>query len=54
MRSVTVGPSAEFYYAIMNDISDMLYEDMTPEETAAIMEEDLSGMLAQYIRNNAR
>ncbi len=54
MRSVTVGPSADFYYAIMNDISDMLFEDLTPEETADIMNEDLSGMLAQYIRNNAK
>ncbi len=54
MRSVTVGPSADFYYAIMNDISDMLYDDLTPEETLEIMRDDLSGMLEQYLRNNAK
>ena len=52
MRSVTVGPSADFYYTIMNDISDMLENDQTPEETAAIMEEDLCGLLDQYGRAN--
>ena len=54
MRSVTVGPSADFYYAIVNDISDMLYDGLTAEETAEIMSEDLGGMLEQYVRNNAR
>ena len=52
MRSVTVGPSADFYYTIMNDISDMLENDQTPEETAEIMEEDLGGLLWQYVRAN--
>ena len=52
MRSVTVGPSADFYYAIMNDISDMLVNDQSPEETAEIMEEDLGGLLWQYVRAN--
>ena len=53
MHSVTVGPSADFYYAIMNDISDMLEQDLTPEETTDILEEDLDGLLTQYARANA-
>lgn len=52
MRSVTVGPSADFYYAIQNDVSDMLEEDMSPEETVELMEEDLNGLLEQYLRAN--
>ncbi|MCR4707891.1 MAG: extracellular solute-binding protein [Clostridiales bacterium] len=52
MRSVTVGPSADFYYAIQNDVSDMLEEDLSPEETAELMEEDLNGLLEQYLRAN--
>lgn len=52
MRSVTVGPSADFYYAIMNDIADMLDNDLSVEETVEIMEDDLGGMLEQYARAN--
>ena len=52
MRSVTVGPSADFYYAIMNDISDMLDSDLSVEETVEILRDDLNGMLAQYLRAN--
>ncbi len=52
MRSVTVGPSADFYYAIMNDISDMLEEDLSVEETVRLMADDLNGMLAQYAKAN--
>ena len=52
MRSVTVGPSADFYYAIQNDVSDMLEEDLSPEEAAELMEEDLNGLLEQYLRAN--
>ena len=52
MRSVTVGPAADFYYAIMNDISDMLENDLTAEETAELMRDDLGGMLEQYARAN--
>ena len=54
MSSVTVGPSADFYYAIMNDISDMLEEDLSPEETADLMADDLNGLLEQYARANAQ
>ena len=52
MRSVTVGPSADFYYAIMNDMTDFLDEDMSPEEGAQLMAEDLGGLLEQYVRAN--
>ena len=52
MLSATVGPSADFYYAIMNDVSDMLLDDLTPEETADMMAEDLGGMLEIYVKNN--
>ena len=52
MRSVTVGPSADFYYGIINDISDMLEEDLSVEETVQLMQDDLGGMLAQYLRAN--
>ena len=52
MRSVTVGPAADFYYAIINDISDMLEEDLSVEETVELMADDLGGMLAQYARAN--
>ena len=52
MRSVTVGPSADFYYGIINDISDMLESDLTVEETVDLMADDLGGMLAQYAKAN--
>lgn len=53
MRSVTVGPSTDFYYAIMQGVSDMLEYDQTPEETAEIMADELSLLLEDYARNNA-
>ncbi len=52
MRSVTVGPSADFYYAIIADISDMLTGGNSPADTAALMAEDLNGMLEQYALSN--
>lgn len=52
MRSVTVGPAADFYYAIINDISDMLEDDLTVDETVEILSDDLGGMLEQYLRAN--
>jgi ABC-type glycerol-3-phosphate transport system substrate-binding protein len=52
MRSVTVGPSADFYYGIINDISDMLESDLTVEETVDLMANDLGGMLTQYAKAN--
>ncbi|MBR6186890.1 MAG: extracellular solute-binding protein [Clostridia bacterium] len=52
MRSVTVGPAADFYYAIINDISDMLDQNLTAEETVELMVGDLGGMLEQYALAN--
>lgn len=52
MRSVTVGPAADFYYAIINDVSDMLENDLTVEETVELMVDDLGGMLTQYALAN--
>ena len=52
MRSVTVGPSAAFYYGIINGISDMLDNDQSVEETVDFMANDLGGMLTQYAKAN--
>ena len=52
MRSVTVGPSTDFYYAIMQGASDMLEYDQTAEETAEIMADELTLLLEDYARNN--
>lgn len=52
LRSVTVGPSTDFYYAIIQDISDMLEYDQTPEETAELLHDDLTSLLSDYARNN--
>ena len=52
MRSVTVGPAADFYYTIQNCISDMLDDDMSPQETAGIMADELGGLLYQYAQAN--
>lgn len=53
MRSVTVGPSTDFYYGIMQAVSDMLEYNQTPEETAQIMADELTLLLEDYARNNA-
>ena len=52
MRSVTVGPSADFYYTIQDCVSEMLDDDLSPEETAGIMAEELGGLLYQYAQSN--
>ncbi len=52
MRSVTVGPSTDFYYAIMNDCSDMLANGQTVDETVSKLAEDLQGLLDAYKRAN--
>lgn len=52
MRSVTVGPAKDFYYAIQNNVSDMLDSDLTPKETAEYMQEELSSLLWQYNQAN--
>ncbi len=52
MCPVSVGPAADFYYTIQDIISDMLDRDLSPEETAEIMEEELNGLLEQYQKAN--
>ncbi len=52
MRSVTVGPSADFYYGIMNGVSGMLKENRSVDETVQSMATDLQALLDQYVRNN--
>lgn len=52
MRSVTVGPSVDFYYAIQNNIIDMLDEDIDPTEAVEMMADELQELLDQYNRNN--
>ena len=52
MRSVTVGPSTDFYYAIQNNVSDMLKNGQTVEETVDYMDEELNDLLYQYLQQN--
>ena len=52
MRSVTVGPAADFYYAIMQGCSDMLTENLSVEETVERMSQELNGLLDKYLRDN--
>ena len=52
MRSVTVGPSADFYYGIMNGVSGMLKDNKSVDETVSSMANDLQALLDQYMRNN--
>ncbi len=52
MRSVTVGPSKDFYFAIIQGVSDMLSNNQSVEETVDIMADELNGLLEEYNRNN--
>lgn len=52
MRSVTVGPSTDFYYAIIQGVSDMLAYGQSVEETVEIMADELTLLLEEYARNN--
>lgn len=52
MRSVTVGPSTDFYYAIMQGVSDMLEQNQSVDETVEIMSDELNNLLREYARNN--
>ena len=52
MRSVTVGPSADFYYAIQNDMADYLEDGMSPAEGVELLAGDLNGLLEQYALAN--
>lgn len=52
MRSVTVGPSTDFYYAIENCVSDMLTYGDDASAAAQMMAEELGGLLYQYNQAN--
>ncbi len=52
MCSVTVGPSKDFYYAIMQGVSDMMENNQTVEETVEIMADEMQNLLTEYARNN--
>ncbi len=52
MCSVTVGPSTDFYYAVMQCSSDMLKNKQTVKETIEIMSDELGNLLTEYVRNN--
>lgn len=52
MRSVTVGPSADFYYGIQNCITEMLDDDLSVEEAVDLMVDELGGLLEQYAKAN--
>jgi len=52
MRSVTIGPSEAFYYAIMDSTSGMLDNGLTVQDTVAEMSTTLNGLLTEYIKAN--
>ena len=52
MKSVTVGPAKDFYYAIQDNIAMMLDEGLSVEETVETMAEELGGLLRQYEQAN--
>ena len=52
MKSVTVGPSADFYYAIMNGVSDMLKNNTDVKKATEEISSSLLSLLDQYRRNN--
>lgn len=53
ITSVTVGPAKDFYYAVMQGVSDMLEYDQTPAEAAEILEDELTMLLEDYLRSNS-
>lgn len=52
MRSVTVGPTVDFYYAIQNEVTDMLNNGTTVDEAVESMNNNLQGLLDNYMRSN--
>lgn len=51
--SVTIGPAADFYYAVQNNVSEMLTKDLSVEDTIANMTGELEGILNQYNQANS-
>ncbi|MDR0313402.1 MAG: extracellular solute-binding protein [Treponema sp.] len=52
MMGITIGPSRSFYYEIVNQVSIMLTERKTPEETVKSMAQALNLLLDDYIEAN--
>jgi len=52
MRSITVGPTVDFYYAIQNEVTDMLNNGASVDATVESMKENLQGLLDNYMRSN--
>ena len=52
MKSVTVGPAKDFYYAIQDNVAAMLDEGWAVDEAVEIISEELNGLLYQYKQAN--
>lgn len=52
MRSITVGPSADFYYGIMNGFTDMLTKNLSVDDAMKAMTGNLQSLLDNYHRSN--
>ncbi|MDD4083173.1 MAG: extracellular solute-binding protein [Sphaerochaetaceae bacterium] len=52
MRSITVGPTVDFYYAIQNEVTGMLNSGASVDATVESMKENLQGLLDNYMRSN--
>lgn len=52
MVSITVGPSYDFYYAIMTGVSDMLDKGETPEQGVEALNTEMQTLLDEYIAAN--
>ena len=53
MRSVTVGPTIDFYYAIQDGVAAMLEEGMDVAEAVDMMDEELNDLLYQHQMQNS-
>jgi sn-glycerol 3-phosphate transport system substrate-binding protein len=54
MMGITVGPSRDFYMEIMNQVSGMLVEKRSPQDTVKSMSAALNLLLDDYAAANAR
>ncbi len=52
MRSITIGPSVDFYYAIQNEVSDMLSKNLAVDAVVKSMGDNLQALLDNYHRTN--
>ena len=52
MKSVTVGPAADFYYTVQDIVSAMLTDDLSAEETLEQLSHELNALLERYLKAN--